>query len=137
MRIRQDPMHRLLVVDNQRIIAEWLRAELSPRGYSVFIATTTREAIDLFNREQPALTLLSLGQARVDALKVLQHIRRRTPTANVLMLTGAQIEDPTAHRQALGAHDSVSKSFPLAAITTAVDRLIRGLATGSKRRDLP
>jgi len=69
---------RLLLVDDEVSIQRAMAPLLRSRGYSVTVAGTGREALDLFERERPDLIILDLGLPDMDGTEVCRQVRARS-----------------------------------------------------------
>ena len=77
---------RILIVEDEREIAELLAAYVERAGYEVVKAGTVQDAIRAHAQSNPALVLLDIGLPGGDGLDVLTTIRRRVDTP-VIMIT--------------------------------------------------
>ena len=103
------PAHILLVDDElsiQRAMAPLLRS----RGYSVTVAGTGAEAIDLFSRDRPDLVILDLGLPDMNGLDVCRQVRERGDTP-ILILSARGAEKDKVAALDLGADDYMTKPF--------------------------
>jgi two-component system KDP operon response regulator KdpE len=103
------PAHILLVDDElsiQRAMAPLLRS----RGYTVMVAGTGREAIDLFVRDRPDLLILDLGLPDINGLDVCRDVRERADTP-ILILSARGGEKDKVAALDLGADDYITKPF--------------------------
>src|SRR5574341_525306 len=106
-------MHRLLVVDDDPYVREFLHDCLSPLGYTVTAAATGEEGLCRLREERPHLVLLDINLPDVNGLEVLRRAQAIDPGVRVLMLTG--VVDEVIGRQALqqGACDYLTKPVDL------------------------
>lgn len=103
------PAHILLVDDEvsiQRAMAPLLRS----RGYGVTLASTGREALDVFSRERPDLVILDLGLPDVHGTEVCRQIRNLGETP-ILILSAKGGEKDKVTALDLGADDYITKPF--------------------------
>jgi len=103
------PAHILLVDDElsiQRAMAPLLRS----RGYTVTVAGTGREAMDLFARDRPDLVILDLGLPDINGLEVCRDVRERADTP-ILILSARGGEKDKVAALDLGADDYITKPF--------------------------
>jgi DNA-binding response OmpR family regulator len=68
---------RILVVEDESRIADFLSRGLVSGGYAVDVAATGGSAIDMIHSTDYDLVILDLGLPDVDGLTVLQKIRNR------------------------------------------------------------
>src|SRR6478752_3466667 len=106
-------MHRILIVEDERDIADLIGFNLERAGYEIIKAHDGVEGTELALRERPDLLLLVLMRPGRDGYSVFPLLRRDARTANtpVIMLTSrAQTEDRIQGLEA-GADDYLSKPF--------------------------
>lgn len=106
-------MHRILIVEDERDIADLIGFNLQRAGYEVLKAHDGVEGTNLALRERPDLILLDLMLPGRDGYSVFRELRRdpRTIRTPVIMLTArAQTEDRIQGLEA-GADDYLTKPF--------------------------
>lgn len=102
--------NKILVLDDEREIAEVIALYLRNEGYEVELAFTGREALRKVEAESPVLTLLDVMLPDMDGFAVLQKIREsyRFP---VIMLTAKTEDTDKITGLTLGADDYIPKPF--------------------------
>ncbi|MBE3590990.1 MAG: response regulator transcription factor [Firmicutes bacterium] len=126
---------RILVVDDERPIADILRYNLEKEGYEVSLAFNGQEALERFDKDQPSLVILDIMLPRLDGFAVCQKIRERS-TVPIIMLTAKEAEDEKVRGLELGADDYVTKPFSpreLLARVRAIFRRAPGEASDASR----
>jgi two-component system phosphate regulon response regulator PhoB len=106
-------MHRILIVEDERDIADLIGFNLERAGYETIKAHDGVKGIELALRERPDLILLDLMLPGCDGYSVFRELRRDARTVNtpVIMLTArAQTEDRIQGLEA-GADDYLTKPF--------------------------
>ncbi|MYD53315.1 MAG: response regulator transcription factor [Chloroflexi bacterium] len=109
----------LLVVEDERPLAETLRFNLEMEGYRVRTAEDGVEGLSMARALQPDLVLLDLMLPRMDGLDVLRGIREQSQTP-VLLLTARTSEADRVRGLDLGADDYITKPFSLAELKARV-----------------
>jgi len=109
----------LLVVEDERPLAETLRFNLEMEGYRVRTAEDGVEGLSMARALQPDLVLLDLMLPRMDGLDVLRGIREQS-RAPVLLLTARTSEADRVRGLDLGADDYITKPFSLAELKARV-----------------
>jgi DNA-binding response OmpR family regulator len=119
---------RLLVVEDERDLAEAVARGLRREGYAVDIAADGEEAIEKLSYTEYDLVCLDLTLPRVDGREVCRRIRDGSTAsigARVLMLTARDgIEDRVAGLDE-GADDYLVKPYAFAELTARVRTLLR------------
>lgn len=102
--------NKILVLDDEREIAEVIALYLRNEGYEVELAFTGREALRKVEAESPVLALLDVMLPDTDGFAVLQKIREsyRFP---VIMLTAKTEDTDKITGLTLGADDYIPKPF--------------------------
>ncbi len=118
-------MATLLVIDDERMICDLLRAAFSAHGHEVFTATSGREGLELFRQRKPRFTMLDLCMPGMDGIEVLQEIRKINPDAPVIVLTGGGTDALEIRARGLGVTDFLRKALPLETLVKAVDRAMQ------------
>ena len=126
-------MKTVLVVDDERQIAEIARDYLRHAGYAVITATDGVAALTMARAERPDLVVLDLALPRMDGLDVAKALRRESAVP-IIMLTARVEEADRLRGLELGADDYITKPFSpreLVARVRAVLRRVDGMsATG-------
>ena len=102
--------NKILVLDDEREIAEGIALYLRNEGYEVELAFTGREALRKVEAESPVLALLDVMLPDMDGFAILQKIREsyRFP---VIMLTAKTEDTDKITGLTLGADDYIPKPF--------------------------
>lgn len=103
-------MSRILVLDDEKEIAEVISLYLKNEGYEVVLAYTGREALKQIAQEAPDLALLDVMLPDVDGFRVLQKIREKYRFP-VIMLTAKTEYTDKITGLTLGADDYIAKPF--------------------------
>ncbi|MNW50923.1 Transcriptional regulatory protein WalR [compost metagenome] len=101
---------KILVVDDERPIADILKFNLEKEGYEVVLAFDGIEAVELAYSEQPDLILLDLMLPGKDGMDVCREVRAKLQTP-IIMLTAKDGEIDKVLGLELGADDYVTKPF--------------------------
>ncbi|MCI4588932.1 response regulator [Sphingobium sp. BYY-5] len=115
---------KILVVEDEREIADLLVAYIERAGMHVLRATSVPEAIMVHNQSAPDLVLLDIGLPGGDGLDVLAAIRRRAGTP-VIMLTAVDDDVSKLSSFRIGADDYVVKPFNPAEVVERIRAVLR------------
>ena len=101
---------QILLVDDELSIQRAMAPLLRSRGYSVTMAGTGREALDLFARERPDLLILDLGLPDMNGIEVCRQVRELADTP-ILILSARGAEKDKVAALDQGADDYMTKPF--------------------------
>jgi|SRR6185436_2010036 DNA-binding response OmpR family regulator len=118
----------VLVVDDERTIADVVARYLERDGYRAVVAHDGEEAVAAAERERPDIVVLDVMLPRLDGLQVMAVLRRKRPTP-VILLTARGDEQERVNGLKLGADDYVVKPFSPAELVARVGAVLRRLAT--------
>jgi DNA-binding response OmpR family regulator len=116
---------RVLLVEDDRDIAEPLARALGREGYEVSEAGDGRVALDGVLAAPPDLIILDIGLPGIDGLEVCRHVRDLHPQLPILMLTARDGELETVAGLDAGADDYVTKPFRLSVLLARVRAMLR------------
>jgi two-component system, OmpR family, alkaline phosphatase synthesis response regulator PhoP len=122
---------RVLVVEDERDVAELIRYNLSKEGYDVVVAPTGADALKQARDVHPDLVLLDIMVPQLNGWEVCRRLKQEADTKNipVIMVTGRVEEGDKVLGFEMGADDYVTKPFSpreLLARIRAVARRGRG-----------
>ena len=116
---------RILVVEDDLPLANFLRRELEAECYRVDLAHDGQYAHDVLQREKYDLVLLDLNLPKLDGVALLCLLRPSHPKLPVLVLTGrSRIEDRVLSLNS-GADDCLIKPFSFTELLARVRALLR------------
>lgn len=101
----------ILVVEDDRVIADGLIQQLSAQGYATTLARTGEDALQLARTEPPDAVLLDLGLPDLDGVHVCRSLRRLLPDVPIVILTARDTEIDIVVGLDAGANDYVTKPF--------------------------
>ena len=116
---------RVLVVEDERKLAEVLSSALQAEHYDVVVAPTGEEAFFRANAEVFDLVILDLMLPGRGGLEILQTLRQRRIDTPVLILTARDGVDDRVLGLDLGADDYLVKPFALPELLARIRALLR------------
>jgi DNA-binding response OmpR family regulator len=124
--------HRILVVDDERTIAESIAARLRAEGFRTDVAYDGPSAVACDAATQPDLLVLDVMLPGFDGLEVCRRVQARRPVP-VLMLTARDDETDLLVGLAVGADDYLTKPFSMRELAARVHALLRRFERSSGR----
>ena len=116
---------RILVVEDEKRIADFLGRGLESAGYGVDIAPDGQTAIDLVHATDYDLITLDMMLPDMDGLRVLERIRNRKTNPPVLILSARGAVEDRVKGLELGADDYLTKPFSFVELLARVRVLLR------------
>ena len=120
-------MSRVLVVEDERHLAEGLRFNLEADGYTVQVAETGEAAIEAVMSASPPfdVMILDVMLPGKDGFTVMSEMRQAGQYVPTLMLTARGHPDDVLEGFAAGADDYLTKPFDLAILIARISGLLR------------
>jgi DNA-binding response OmpR family regulator len=87
---------KLLVVDDDTNIQRLYKEELEEEGYEVVIATTGKDALSLFETENPDIITLDILMPDIDGISLLRQMKEKRPDIPIIMSTAYDYRDDFA-----------------------------------------
>jgi len=115
----------ILVVDDDRELAETLRDLLVGEGYAVAVALSAREALATFDEKpQLAMALVDLIMPQCDGMALMDELHRRNRALPVIIMTGFGTIETAVDAMKRGAEDYLTKPFDREAVQKKIGRLM-------------
>ena len=116
---------RILVVEDDSLLAQGLTRVLARAGHAVDMAETGVQADRALRAASYDLVVLDIGLPDIDGFEVLRRLRLRHAAANVLVLTARDAIEDRVHGLDLGADDYLTKPFSVTEFEARVRALLR------------
>lgn len=116
-------MNKVLVVEDEKILAQNLQAYLLAKGLEVRVANDGAEAIQLAQGFEPDVIVLDFRLPDIDGFEVLDTVRRKR-ACQFILITGNPTSEVRGRAMDLGISHILFKPFPLAELARAVSELL-------------
>ena len=124
MGIREKKAVEILVVDDDKVVADTLVQWLSKKGYQATAAYGGREGINLFEQGDFKLVITDLVMPDMDGMEVLEAIKSIDKRATVLMVTGFGTIEKALMAMKKGAYDFISKPVDFKVLDVVINRAL-------------
>jgi len=99
----------VLVVDDELVMRELLYNVLTKNNFKVITAPNGEEGVKMLERERPGLAILDLMMPGINGLEAFVRMRQIDPQIEVIILTGANIDDLETQARKLGVSEVLRK----------------------------
>ena len=124
---------RILVVDDEERIINFLRTKFKASGYEVLTASNGIEGLEQAQAQEPDLIVLDLLMPKMDGLEMLKELRSFSAVP-VIMLTAKGADADRIKGLQLGADDYLPKPFNPDELIARVESVRRRLEPGERRK---
>lgn len=104
---------RVLVIEDERILADNISKYLSRAGYRCQRACSGREGLQAFAEFSPEVVLLDLRLGDMNGIEVLQNLKSRDSAASVILMTAYGTIDTAVEAMKAGATEFLTKPVVL------------------------
>jgi DNA-binding response OmpR family regulator len=120
---------RILIVEDEVMISDALRAYLENAGFEVFAAFDGEAGLSMFEELSPDLIVLDLMLPKISGERLCQEIRRASRVP-VVMLTAKSAEGDKIAGFSMGADDYVTKPFSPRELLARIQSILRRCGDG-------
>ena len=94
-------MFRVLIAEDERLVAFVMRGQLEAQGYQVVgIASTGVEALEKCKNEHPEIILMDVQMPEMDGIEATQHIMQECPTTVIMVSANGDSDQIMTARKA-------------------------------------
>lgn len=126
---------KILIAEDEPNIASFEKLELEHEGYEVFLTTTGRDAVSVFEEslakspeQQFSIVLLDIMLPELNGIEVLRRIRKLSNVPVVLVTARGETYDKVTGLDA-GADDYISKPFAIEELLARIRSVLRRTET--------
>ncbi len=123
------PYPKILVVDDEPNIREFIRYELQKVGYRVLEASSGEDALAIAREEHPAVVLLDVLLPGIDGFEVIHRLKEDPETHDIEVVIVSIMDDKERGFQ-LGAYDYYCKPLDKERLLQTVSQLMKKLSKG-------
>jgi two-component system, NtrC family, response regulator AtoC len=116
-------MTKVLVVDDEEVLARTICNYLRKRDIEAEFAITARAGLAMFTESKPDVILLDVRVGGDDGMKLLTDMKNQSPDAHIVMMTGHGDINLAVQAMKLGACDFLTKPVPLATLAATIANL--------------
>lgn len=116
----------VLIVDDNKVNVELIKAQLKPYNYNIQIAYDGEEALEKVEKNAPDIVLLDLMMPKISGYEVCRSIKqnKKTQFIPIIIITALQELEDKIKAIELGADDFLVKPFNKLELTTRIKSLL-------------
>jgi len=114
----------ILIVDDEPIVGERLKAALVKDGHVVETFTEPAEALARLAGRSFDIVVCDIRMGEIDGIEVMTSVLRDAPKTKVIMITGYATLELARESLAKGAFDFIAKPFKLGEIRKTIAKAI-------------
>ena len=118
-------MLKLLVVDDEADICDFVRKFFKERHFNVFVAYNGEDALSILRKERPKILLLDMKMPVMNGMETLRAIRERGDDVKVIMITAINDLDVAQEAKKCGAAEYITKPLILEQLEKTVLTIAR------------
>jgi DNA-binding NtrC family response regulator len=115
-----DRKTQILILDDEPIVCKRLHPALEKAGYEVEAFTRSTEAMERVKTKEFDIVITDLKMEGVDGMTFLTAVKERSPTTEVIVITGFATMETAKESYQKGVFDFVAKPFKLGEIQEVV-----------------
>jgi DNA-binding NtrC family response regulator len=104
---------RILIVDDEPIVGERLKASLERVGFTVDAFISSLEALDRLDHQTYDILVTDLKMQNPDGMELLKAAKQRQPTIKAVVITGFATKEVAENAFSAGAVHFLAKPFKL------------------------
>lgn len=113
---------KVLLIDKEAEFTSILTDRLNSWGYMAVAANSIEEALEQLNRFRPNVVVLGVESGSSDTLPILDTIKKKSPAAEIILLTGKGAARTAVTGMQRGAFDVLSQPIELGVLIDSIRR---------------
>ena len=127
---------RILVVDDEESIREFLNIMLRKEGYDVTCVEDGQQAIDILKKKSFEMVISDLQMPHVTGLELLKFVRENYPEVLFMLITAFGTTETAVEAMKMGAYDYITKPFKLDEVRINISNALRSRTLETENRSL-
>ena len=115
---------RLLVVDDEKDVCEYIATHLKRRGCDAFVANTPEEALTLIKAKNPHIMLLDINLPGMSGIELLKLVRQFNTVIKVIIISGYPMDINDSQFKGLDILEFIHKPFPFAVLDSVLEKIL-------------
>ncbi|MFN8943403.1 MAG: sigma-54-dependent transcriptional regulator, partial [Pseudobdellovibrionaceae bacterium] len=116
---------RILVVDDEDSIREFLEIMLKKDGYEVTLAEDGLKAKEILSKKSFDMVISDLQMPNMTGIELLKHVKETIPDLVFLMITAFGTAETAVEAMKMGAYDYLTKPFKIDEVRLNIQNALR------------
>ncbi len=127
---------RILVVDDEESIREFLDIMLKKEGYEVSLADNGEAAIEFLKKRSFDMVISDMQMPKVTGIELLRHVKDNYPDLLFMMITAFGTTETAVEAMKMGAYDYLTKPFKIDEVRILIQNALRSKSLEVENRNL-
>lgn len=127
---------RILVVDDEESIREFLEIMLKKEGYEISLAEDGAKAKDALSKKSFDMIISDLQMPNMNGIELLKHVKDTTPDTVFMMITAFGTTETAVEAMKMGAYDYITKPFKIDEVRLNISNALRSKNLEVENRSL-
>lgn len=127
---------RILVVDDEESIREFLEIMLRKEGFEVTTAEDGQKALDTIKKKSFDMVISDLQMPNMTGIELLRHVKDQFPDLLFMMITAFGTTETAVEAMKLGAYDYITKPFKIDEVRININNALRSKNLETENRTL-
>ncbi len=116
---------RVLVVDDEESIREFLEIMLRKEGYEVTCAEDGKAALEVLKKKSIDLVISDLQMPNMTGIELLKQVKEQSPQMLFMMITAFGTAETAVEAMKIGAYDYITKPFKIDEVRIVIANALR------------
>lgn len=104
---------KLLVVDDEEIICNYIKRRFSRKGLDVFFALSGEDALVKFEEQRPEIVIMDIMMSGIDGVETTRRIKEKYSFPKIIIVSAVDTKDKMSELKAFGVSDYLIKPIIL------------------------
>jgi len=104
---------KMLVVDDEELVCNYIEQRFKKKGLDVFFALSGEEALDVFEKEDPDIIILDIMMKGINGIETLKRIKGKKDMPYVIIVSAIDNKEQIEYLKTLGVSHYLTKPILL------------------------